>query len=143
MVEPGLAIDGCGRQILVFRKRRSSCQTTFETANRWRRVQAGIIGGGTQSRQQNPGVENEQQEDFSERECPEMPDKCQSESDLYICIRYTECEAELTPAPFNECASTGNSMKPNRICEGFTLEWLVNEPEDWEQIRKWKSESHG
>ena len=42
--------------------------------------------------------------------------------DLYLCIRYAECETEYAPAPFDDCSCSTSSQKPNRVCEGYTLE---------------------
>ncbi len=69
--------------------------------------------------------------------CP-VPEPPPPETSLYLCVRYTECETEFKPAPFDECACNGDSKRPNRICEGYQFEWelLTRPPEDWERIRK-------
>jgi hypothetical protein len=53
--------------------------------------------------------------------------------DLYLCIRYTECETEFSPAPFDDCSCTTSSQKPNRICEGYKLELFDTKPDFWDK----------
>lgn len=48
---------------------------------------------------------------------------------LVICIRYAECEEEFAPAPFDECGcNSAGRIQANRICEGFTIEFRFEEP---------------
>lgn len=54
--------------------------------------------------------------------------------DLYICLSYAECDEEIGPAPFDECSCDGPQQQPNRTCEGFRLEILLEKPEWWDQI---------
>ncbi|WP_353064441.1 hypothetical protein RBB77_01595 [Tunturibacter psychrotolerans] len=53
-------------------------------------------------------------------------------SDLYLCIRYAECETEYAPAPFDDCSCSTSSQKPNRVCEGYTLELYQQKPSFWD-----------
>jgi hypothetical protein len=60
--------------------------------------------------------------------------------DLYLCVRYAECDTEFMPAPFDECACSGDPQKPNRVCESFKFELLTECPKEWEAIRASLSE---
>lgn len=60
----------------------------------------------------------------------------QPTGDLYICLSYAECEAELMPAPFDECACSGNGQKPNRICETYHLTAKLEAPEGLDDLRR-------
>jgi hypothetical protein len=53
--------------------------------------------------------------------------------ELYICIRYRECETELTPAPFDDCSCSTSSLKPNRVCESYKVEVSDHKPEGWDE----------
>jgi hypothetical protein len=74
--------------------------------------------------------EREDDEEDEEERCePQLPAKT-----LYLCIAYTECESEFSPAPFDECGcNAGSSLKPNRICEGYRLELYDSKPSFWDE----------
>jgi hypothetical protein len=55
--------------------------------------------------------------------------------DLYLCIRYAECETEFSPAPFDDCSCTTSSQKPNRICEAYKLELFDTKPDFWDKAQ--------
>ncbi|HWA72769.1 MAG TPA: hypothetical protein VG937_10555 [Polyangiaceae bacterium] len=61
--------------------------------------------------------------------CPEGPVPV----DLYICIRYRECEEERAPAPFDECSCDSPAHQANRICEGFELDYSDTKPKWWDE----------
>jgi hypothetical protein len=119
VVEPGIAVDGCGREIRITEK--------------------------VEPKLPHPDLPSSTQED----PCPPEPDPVYSKSDgpedleahpspsvnLYVCLRYVEWEAELMAAPFSECAQTGNL--PNRINESYEFEVVTNtkEPKCFEQVR--------
>jgi len=54
---------------------------------------------------------------------------------LYFCLAYAESEDELMPAPFDECACTDSGLKPNRICETYTLTVDTEEPDGLDKLR--------
>jgi hypothetical protein len=141
VVEPGLAIDACGREILVTREieielpkapepppavhepcppEPPECATKDEPA---------APEPGDQPCQCGPAPP----------ECPMPPPLCPPAINLYLCLRYQECETEFMPAPFDECVCNGNNQKPNRICEGYSLELYDDKPPGWERIRKAKA----
>lgn len=103
VLEPGTAVDGCGREILVECEELFDFRTVF--LERWRtaRIEAG-----------EPPAEDEEPE---------------GEHTFQVCVRYRECPAEPVPALFDECGcSGGDDCEPNRILEGFELD-LVLDPE--------------
>ncbi len=53
--------------------------------------------------------------------------------DLYLCIRYAECETEFGPTPFDDCSCNGSSQRPNRVCEGYSLELYTQKPTFWDE----------
>jgi hypothetical protein len=53
---------------------------------------------------------------------------------LYLCISYTECDTEYSPAPFDDCGCvTGGGLRANRVCEGFRLELFDEKPDFWDE----------
>jgi len=130
IVEPGLAVDSCGRFIRVLKeievelpKRTSRPGTetdpcppddheTDEGAYEQPdpHYQPGY-GGGGYSHTPEPGV------------------------NLYICLAYAEAELELMPAPFDECACGESGQKPNRICETHHVMIETEKPEGWDEIK--------
>lgn len=55
---------------------------------------------------------------------------------LYICLRYLECESEFAPAPFDECACGSNGEKPNRVCDGYRLIISRERPPSFDYVEK-------
>lgn len=54
--------------------------------------------------------------------------------ELFLCICYTECDTEYSPAPFDDCGcATGNGLRPNRVCEGYRLELFDEKPSFWDE----------
>lgn len=142
IVEPGLAIDPCGRMIRVLSEQElelpklelpplPEAPCPPDEAEEDEAIESG------QPRQQDaePSVygspfEEEESEDRDERR------KNPYRRTLYLCIRYSECETEFMPAPFDECACSDSGQKPNRICESYELELTDEEPEGLDKIRE-------
>jgi hypothetical protein len=61
-------------------------------------------------------------------ECPPGPVPI----DLYLCIRYAECNTEFAPAPFDDCSCSTSSQRPNRICETYQLQLYEQKPDFWD-----------
>jgi hypothetical protein len=58
---------------------------------------------------------------------------------LWVCLRYCEREEQFSPAPFDECVCTGTvAQKPNRVCESYCLELAAEEPKILKEIEKHK-----
>lgn len=66
------------------------------------------------------------------------PSPPQTES-LWVCLRYCERAEQFSPAPFDECACTGTAQKPNCICESYCLEVSTKEPSCLKEIEKHKN----
>ena len=133
VVEEGLAIDSCGRDIRVLkegtidlpppsRPPRPHYERPPEDNDRHRADSHREDG----YREEDRREEGHQEEEECE---PELPSKT-----LYLCLSYAECESELAPAPFDECGcNTGSSLRPNRICEGYRLELYDGKPSFWDE----------
>jgi hypothetical protein len=59
------------------------------------------------------------------------PEPCVPRTDLYLSLCYDECETELVPAPFDECACGGITKHASRICQTYCIEWSTTRPKDW------------
>jgi hypothetical protein len=113
VIEPGLAIDSCGRDIRVLKE-----------------VTIDLPQPPPRKPMPAPPPAGANGEPMAEAPCmPELPAQT-----LYLCLAYAECDAELAPAPFDECGcNAGNALKPNRICEGFRLELYDTKPWFWDE----------
>jgi hypothetical protein len=69
-------------------------------------------------------------------EYQDQPPQTQPTVNLYVCLAYAESEEELMPAPFDECACTDSGMKPNRICETYTITVDTEEPDGLDKLRE-------
>ena len=137
VVEAGLAIDPCGYQILVPHdveidlprppapppKGAEPCPPEPAPSQSATEGSAPAQEGYGQAAQQSP-------------EKPEPPELCGPPSPLYVCLRYAECETEFMPAPFDECACNGDGQKPNRICESYELEVMIEAPKGLDRVKK-------
>ncbi len=149
VVSTGLAVDDCGREIRLLR---DDCvnlpqpvpgpapspapppaapppavptPATSQAANQPTNQAANTAPS------QNPSYA-----DDDDNSPPAQDDPCEPEpvpKDLYLCIRYAECETEFAPAPFDDCSCTTSSQKPNRVCEGYTLELYEQKPSFWDK----------
>jgi hypothetical protein len=112
IVEPGLALDCCGREIRVLQP-------------------AEVL-------LPRPPEKKKEEDDCPPDQSPRDPaaqgccDDGPVPADLYLCIRYTECDTEFTPAPFEECSCGSDSQQPNRVCEGFELQLFESKPDWWD-----------
>jgi hypothetical protein len=121
VVEEGLAIDCCGHEIRVLKD-------------------AYVELPKPPSPPQGPKPEAHPDEDNLEgTEARGYPpaEPCEPEPPLkalYLCIVYTECDTEYSPAPFDDCGCTsGSSLRPNRVCEGYRLELFDKKPAFWDE----------
>jgi hypothetical protein len=125
VIEPGLAVDGCGREVRV--------QNSYEL----------LLPPAAPQVFEDPcppdSVSEIYQEEDSTSSGPE--EECESPSvNLYIGLRYIEREAEFMPTPFSEspCGCAGN--QPNRICESYEIQAFTDEPKSFELVRREKEE---
>jgi hypothetical protein len=136
VVEEGLAIDSCGRDIRVLKEvtidlpqppaRPPHDHRDYpedEDDHREGDRDAGY-------REQGHSGDSQEEGRREEAECePKLPSKT-----LYLCLSYAECDSEFAPAPFDECGcNTGSSLRPNRICEGYRLELYDGKPSFWDE----------
>lgn len=63
------------------------------------------------------------------------PQSSQPSVDLYFCIAYAECDDEMMPAPFDECACSDTKQKPNRICETYEITVETEEPQGFKDLK--------
>jgi hypothetical protein len=155
-VEPGLAIDGCGREIQV------PCIVDLDPPlikNRNAKPEEPCPPEPEEEKEEHGKEEQHSaqmakhthpQGQYSEPPCeddepteePPKPDEpCPPQPPrytLYVCLRYAECETEFAPAPFDECACSGNGQKPGRICESYELEITTERPAILEKIKNLK-----
>jgi hypothetical protein len=125
VVSGGYAVDHCGREIRLLEDAYvplpqpvPGTQTKKLKENR---------EGGTDQHPTQRGEEGIEQDNG----CDDAPPP----KDYYLCIRYSECETEFAPAPFDDCSCTTSSKKPNRICEGYRLELTEQKPECWDDAK--------
>ncbi|MGD8277972.1 MAG: hypothetical protein PVH00_08095, partial [Gemmatimonadota bacterium] len=170
VIEPGLAIDGCGREILVNERIEVDLPRPPAPPPAWKdpcppdEVESGdrYPTRDESPAQQEPSVapkepvpaEQESRHDPEQGRYVDRHGKDESRKDggwakepprhrpphrhhnLYLCVRYVECETDVRPAPYDECGCGSDEKRPNRICEGyrFELEWLEHAPPDWKHV---------
>lgn len=102
-IEPGTAVDCCGREIMV---REEECIDITQT---------------------------EAIRDLKKRMEKEKDDPdCQTSHALQICLRYRECHTEDIPVLYDECGCDDTQCAPNRILESYAIDIIVNPKEpDW------------
>jgi hypothetical protein len=136
IVEPGVAIDQCGYEIVVpipveielprpSRKRMNAdnpCPPDEQGHDTGKEKYA------ANGRQQYGGNERGRTNEY--KSWREPCDPAEPSVPLAVCIRYAECEEEFAPAPFDECGcNAANRRQPSRICEGFAIELRLEEPD--------------
>ena len=127
IVEPGLAIDGCGREVRV-PEEMELLLPSVEPA-------PVVIEDPCPPDPAMDEAEKEANQTYQEQQTYEQPT-----IPLYVCLRYVERPTEPMPAPFNECGCGTGGNQPNRICESYDLEILTNEPKCFERVRMEKEE---
>lgn len=139
VVEEGFGIDDCGREIRLLKDDYVPLPEPATTPAQGM-PRGDSPSGQTDSHDHNPTenpvgtyTEDRGYDDDEEVPLPYNPcDDTPVPKDLYICIRYAECETEFAPAPFDDCSCTTSSQKPNRICEGYKLERYDQKPSFWD-----------
>ncbi len=153
IVEPGLAVDSCGRFIRVLKEIEVELPTT--TPQRTRdNDRDGAAEQGYQTRayrrSEEPSYNAEPQRDYATQQSdfsypPHEPQEqpgyggyhepSEPTVNLHFCLVYAESDQELMPAPFDECACGDSGQKPNRICETQKVMVEIEPPEGWEELR--------
>ena len=101
-LEPGLALDHCGREIRLLEP-----------------IDAVLPAAPPPSKPPDPCPPDV---------APEPPPPEQL-GRLWVCIRYCEQQTELALAPFDECNCGGAPMRPGRVCESFCVDFHDKEPD--------------
>lgn len=152
IVEPGLAIDPCGRFIRVLKEVEVDLPKPIPQSEGKdpcppdppKQYQTKDVGYGKPtasgygdwgSASPAPGYESTGQQGETPYGGYQDQTPIQPTVTLYFCLAYAESEDELMPAPFDECACTDSGMKPNRICEGYTITVDTEEPKGLDKIR--------
>jgi hypothetical protein len=138
IVEPGLAVDSCGRFIRVLKEIEVELpQTTVQTPSQPQPY------GSAPSYGTKPQPEYGAQEEQSSSQEYQPADQSgygpyqpsQPTVSLFFCLAYAESEQELMPAPFDECACGDSDKKPNRICETQKITVEIEEPDGWDELK--------
>ena len=116
VIEEGLAIDACGRDIRVLTEVTIDLPQPPAPPPPPPKTTAPAPDAG-KGQPEEPACE------------PEPPAKT-----LYLCLAYAECETEFAPAPFDDCGcNAGSALRPNRICEGYRLALYDSKPSFWDE----------
>ena len=150
VIEEGLAIDSCGREIRITREVTIDLPLPPDPPAKSRRkgrappgltppappatmamqTQGGDSQGyGSDSDDHDRGDHHPGEGSDDDDDCDPTPTHT-----YYLCLAYAECDTELAPAPFDDCGcNAGASLQPNRICEGFRLELYDEKPGFWDE----------
>ncbi|MFN2407768.1 MAG: hypothetical protein ABR594_17105 [Pyrinomonadaceae bacterium] len=160
IVEPGLAVDSCGRFIRVLTEievelpKTTARPTDYkdrygEEEREYQRSRGGYEAPSDGAEKQRDYGTPQQERDYGTPQGGSFyPPYEQSEQpgyggyhhnpeptvNLYFCLAYAESERELTPAPFDECACGESGQKANRICEISKVIVETDEPEGWDEL---------
>ena len=133
-VEPGLAIDGAGREIYVRSPIRVELPKPQKPPVSPDPCPPEYPAPQNYPSETNPPEGTTHADPSAPDPYPEGPKPCADTSELYVRLHYVECETEFTPAPFDECACNGDGEKPSRIVEAYQVDLLETKPDDWDKI---------
>jgi hypothetical protein len=106
VIEPGLAIDQCGYEIVVSREVELELPPPPE--NPAHHARPGY-GAGADTGHAGPAPAS-------------AHPSYDASTPVYVCLRYAECETDFMPAPFDECGcNDASGRRASRVCESFTL----------------------
>jgi hypothetical protein len=125
VIEPGLAVDGCGREVRVPNPYELSLPPSPPLV-----MEDPCPPDPTSKASQEENTTTAEGED--DTKSPSV--------NLYVGLRYIEHEAELMPTPFNESPCGCAGKQPNRICEGYEIQAFTDEPKSFELVRREKEE---
>lgn len=143
LVNAGLAIDCCGREIRVLKQ----IELNWPSPPPKKTEQPCPDDGPRESyakpepkadyQGQNPEPRHEPHDDeqHDDEQHPDPYNPCDDSPepyDLYLAIRYVECETEFSPAPFDDCNCNSHGEQPNRVCEGYEIKAFPEKPKFWD-----------
>jgi hypothetical protein len=106
IVEPGVAIDACGYEVVIAEEVELDLPKRPSTPS-----------SGTSA---SPPADNAGQTGYAAPERPDYGDE--TWIPLYVCLQYAECETDFVPAPFDECGCNDeHGRQAARVCESYTL----------------------
>jgi hypothetical protein len=134
VVGEGLAIDDSGREIRLLQEDCVTLPKPVPMSSQPVAGQAASPASLGSVANENPleDAEDDREPTADDRSCDPTP----VPKDLYLCIRYAECETEFAPAPFDDCSCTTSSQKPNRICESYELVLSEQKPTFWDKATR-------
>jgi hypothetical protein len=118
VIEPGLGIDDCGREVRVLRQVELALPLPDPAPPKQPCPPDPTV---------DPTPKDEREEPESSEHRPPV---------LYVCVRYCENPVEYTPAPFDDCGCNSKGQQPNRICEGYEFKIFSGEPEFMKCVRE-------
>jgi hypothetical protein len=138
VIEPGLAIDQCGYEIVVTRE----VEIELPPAPSPPPPAKPGYGAGQQQPhrpdQPQPYEGGQQPQPYQGDQAQQHPGGHPSphyphvpNTPVYVCLQYAECETDFMPAPFDECGcSDAQGRRASRVCESFTVTLEYGTPPD-------------
>src|SRR5260370_29037540 len=118
VVEAGLAIDECGREVRLLED-----------------VELTLPRPDVKPKPKDPCPPDPAAPEPSPPKDGPNPREWES---LWVCLRYCERPEQYSPAPFDECDCSGIPQKPNCVSESYCLELSTQEPKFPKEIEKHK-----
>jgi hypothetical protein len=134
VVEEGLGIDDCGREVRLLRDMELALPQPDTTTTPAQPCPPDPSQGQPPPNQ-TPGTPGQNPTGAEPK--AEQRDTDEG-TDLYVCIRYCENPLEYTPAPFDDCGCNANGQQPNRICESSELKIFEGEPDFMKKIHEYR-----
>ncbi len=164
VVEAGMGIDDCGREVRVLRdvelplpqpdqkaKPKQPCPPEPDETDKEQGSEGYEQGDERQGYEQRPPYGEDDHEDGDDHDHEHDHghhhdhdhehghghdhDHGHRGRDLYVCVRYCETPVEYTPAPFDDCGCNSEGQHPNRICESYEFKIFEGEPDFLEDVR--------
>ncbi len=136
VIEPGLGIDDCGREVRVLKPVELALPLPPPPPPKQPCPEPPKVEHEPEAHEQQEqqegreGEEHEGARDHGEEEYRKEPPV------LYVCVRYCENAVEYTPAPFDDCGCNSNGQQPNRVCETYEFKIFSGEPDFMKCIRE-------
>jgi hypothetical protein len=115
VVDPGIGIDDCGREVRVLKQ-----------------VELALPSPDTSTAPKQPCPPDPAIAAPAET----APAAVVQPPVIYVCVRYCDNPVEFTPAPFDDCGCNSNGQQPNRVCEAFEFKLFEGEPAFMKCVRE-------